>query len=74
MSELSKKLREMAERDLNDIVDGLIVDAGKRTPPSTTGSELLRIAAGGKTQVLRNTVIKRLVDAKAAELLGSLDI
>ncbi len=73
MSDLSKKLRELAECELNDLVDGLVVNAGEAAPRPITGSDLLRIAAGGKTQVLRNAVIKQLVDAKAAKLLDSLD-
>jgi len=72
MSTLKAKLRERAERELNGLVDALIVSAGRRAPKSITGSELLRIAAGGKTQVLRNKAIKALTDAKEAELLESL--
>ncbi len=73
MSELSKRLRELATAELDEMVDALIANAGECAPASITGSELLRIAAGGKTQVLRNKVIKRLSDAMETKLLGKLD-
>ena len=57
MSSLRKRLRELATAELDEMVDALIVNAGEFAPTSITGSELLRIAAGGKTQVLRNQAI-----------------
>ncbi len=72
MSELSKKLRELATAELDGMVEALIIRAGECAPASITESELLRIAAGGKTQVLRNQVIKRLSDAMEAKMLGKL--
>ena len=72
MSELSKKLNELAEAELNEMVRVLHASAAQVASGPVGPTDLLRIAAGGKTQVLHNTVIKRLVDARAAELLDSL--
>ncbi len=73
MSSLRKRLRELAETEAEVIIDNLIVKAGELAPPSVTGSDLLRIASGGKTQVLRNKVIKQLADAMEVKLLGQLN-
>jgi len=73
MSSLRKRLRELASDQVDELVAGLVKDASDRAPLTITGPELLRIAAGGKTQVLRNNVIKRLCDGKELELLGKLD-
>ncbi len=72
MNSLRKRLCEMALIEAEVIIDGLIVKAGELAPPSVTGSDLLRIASGGKTQVLRNKVIKQLADAMETKLLGQL--
>ena len=65
----------MAESELDGMVDGLRSSASASASglPSITALELLRIAAGGKTQVLRESVIKRLCDEMEAKLLGKLN-
>ena len=73
MSTLKEKLRGIAEAELSGMISDLQVHAVKLTKDSAViGETLLRLAAGGKVQVLRNKAIKALTDAKEAELLESL--
>lgn len=70
MSELRKKLRAIAEEEL----DGMIVQISKEADSATeesmiNGPELLRLAAGGKVQVLRTEAINALIRAKERNIL-----
>ncbi len=73
MSSLRKRLREMAESELDSMVAELVHAANNAGTGTIDGSALLRIAAGGKTQVLRESVIKRLCDEMEAKLLTKLN-
>ena len=73
MSTLKEKLRGIAEAELSGMISDLQVHAVKLTKDSAViGETLLRLAAGGKVQVLHNKVIRALVATKEAELLESL--
>ena len=73
MSTLKAKLRGIAEAELSGMISDLQVHAVRLTKDSAViGETLLRLAAGGKVQVLHNKAIKALVATKEAELLESL--
>ena len=73
MSTLKAKLRGIAEAELSGMISDLQVHAVRLTKDSAViGETLLRLAAGGKVQVLHNKVIRALVATKGAELLESL--
>ena len=73
MSTLKAKLRGIAEAELSGMISDLQGHAVRLTKDSAViGETLLRLAAGGKVQVLHNKVIRALVATKEAELLESL--
>ena len=73
MSTLKAKLRGIAEDELLATARQIHDLAAKLTKDIAIDRDtLLRLAAGGKVQVLHNKAIKALTDAKEAELLESL--